>query len=94
MATQPLTVRYWAALVSRDAIAEREGSSVILAQIGQPVPGKHALAADDQALAKRLDGVEEGLGPGRQIAFEDGLALVVKDVGEHASCVQVDAAII
>src|SRR5207249_4411742 len=74
-------------------MAEHEGDFVILAQIGQPVPGEHALAADDQALAKWLDGVEKGCGPGRQIAFVDGLALLVEDVGEHASCVQIDAAI-
>ena len=75
-------------------MAEHEGDLVILAQIGQPVPGKHALAADDQALAIGLDRFEESVGASGQVAFENGLAFVVEDVGEYVSCVQVDAAIV
>jgi hypothetical protein len=51
------------------------------------------IAADDQASAVGCDGVEEGVGVGRQIAFEDGSAGVIEDMREHASCVQIDTGI-
>ena len=55
-------------------VAEHEGDRLVLAEVGEPVPGEHALAADDEAVAEGRDGVEEGVGAGGQIAFEDGLA--------------------
>jgi hypothetical protein len=30
------------------------------AEVGEPVPGEHALDSDDEPLAVRLDGIEEG----------------------------------
>ena len=66
---------------------------MVLAQVGQPVPGEHALGADDQAVAEGLHGVEEGMRVGRQVLLKGGLALVVEDVGEHASGVQIDAGV-
>jgi len=74
-------------------VAEDEGDRVVLAQVGQPVPGEHALDSDDQAVAEGLHGVEEGLGLRRQVLREDGLALLVEDVDEHASGVQIDAGV-
>jgi hypothetical protein len=76
-----------------ERMAEREPDRVILAQIGEPVPGEHAFAADDEPRAKGRHGVEEGVGASGQIAFENGLAGVIEDVGEHGSCVQVDAGV-
>ena len=63
------------------------------AQDGEPVPGEHALAPDDEVLAVRLDGPEEGGGVGGQVLLEDGPALVVEDVGEQAPGVEIDAAV-
>ena len=74
-------------------VAEGEGDALVLAQVGQPVPGEHALGADDQVRAERLDGVEEHGRVGRQVLLEDGLALVVEDVGEHGPGVQIDAGV-
>ena len=66
---------------------------VVFAEVGEPIPGKHALAADDQAGTIRRDGVAKGVGAGGQIGFEDGLAIVVEDVREHAPCVKIDAGV-
>jgi len=41
----------------------------------------------------RRDGVAKRFGAGVQIAFEDGFAIVVENVGEHASCVKIDATV-
>ena len=48
---------------------------------------------DDEVFAKGLDGVEKSIGLGRQIAFEDGLALGGEDVHEHGSGVQINAGV-
>ena len=40
-------------------VAEHEGDVPRGAEIGQPVPGEHALDADDQFLAVEADRVEE-----------------------------------
>ena len=46
-----------------------------------------------RSLRYGLIGVEEGVGLGRQVLLEDGLALVVEDVDEHGPGVQIDAAV-
>ena len=66
---------------------------MLLAQVGEPVPGEHALAADDQALAEGGESVEEGIGAGGQVLLEAGLTLGVQDVDVHGPCVQIDAAV-
>jgi len=47
----------------------------------------------DQPVAEELHGVEKDFGLGGQVLLEVGLALVVEDVGEHASGVQIDASV-
>ena len=74
-------------------VAEHEGNAFVFAEIGEPVPREHALAADDEVFAKGFDGVEEGVGLGGQIAFEDGFAFGAEDVHEHGSGMQIDAGI-
>src|SRR5262245_52646236 len=74
-------------------MAQGEGDRLVFAQVGQPVPGEHALAPDDQVLAVRPDGLEEDIRIGGEVLLEDGLALVVEDVGEQGPGVQIDAAV-
>jgi len=74
-------------------VAENEGDAFVFAEVGEPVPGEHALTADDEVFAKGFDGVEEGVGLGGQIAFEDGFAFGAEDVHEHGSGVQIDAGV-
>jgi hypothetical protein len=74
-------------------VAEGERDLLHFAQVGQPVPGEHALDADHQVRAVRGDGVQEGGRVGRQVVGEDRLALVVEDVDEHGPGVQIDPAV-
>ncbi len=76
-----------------EGVAEREGDLVVLAEIGEPIPREHALATDDQARAIGCDGVAKSVGVGGQIGFEDGRALRIEDVREHASCMEIDAGV-
>jgi hypothetical protein len=45
-------------------------------------------------LAKGFNGVEEDLGVGVKVLLEDGFAGLIEDVGEHTSCMQINAAIV
>ena len=75
------------------SVAEHEGDVVQGAQVGDPVPGEHALDADHQSLAKGRQGAEQRLRPARQIAIADHRAGVVQDAHMHRPGVQVDATI-
>jgi hypothetical protein len=63
------------------------------AQVGNPVPAEHAFDADDDAIAKGSDGVQESLGVARKVAVEDDVAVVIEDAKIHAPCMQIDPAI-
>ena len=66
---------------------------VVAAGVGEPVPRVDARAGDEQAVAERLHGAEEGLGGGGQVAGEALLAVAVEDAEEQAPGVQVDAGV-
>lgn len=46
---------------------EDEEDGLAFAEVGEPVPGEHALAADDESLAVRLDVVEKSGGRAAEI---------------------------
>jgi hypothetical protein len=41
-------------------VSEGEWELLVFAEVGEPVPGEHEFAADNEFVAERLDGVEEG----------------------------------
>src|SRR4051812_15999265 len=45
-----------------EGVAEHDGDLLLLAEVGQPVPGEHALGADDEAIAEGSDGAQEAVG--------------------------------
>ena len=65
----------------------------VLAQVGEPVPGEHALAPTTRPSRKGSTASRKASGAGGQVAVEDGLARCVEDVGEQAPGVQIDAAV-
>ena len=54
----------------------------------------HALTTHHQSVAERRHGGAKGVGASGLVLLQAGLAFGVEDVDEHASCMQVDAAII
>src|SRR5262245_21067457 len=79
-------------------MAEHEGNALLGAQVGEPVPGEHALDGDDQAgvvgvVAEGSDRVEESAGIGSIVLVQDGAAALIEDAQVHASGVQIDAAV-
>src|SRR5262245_16381415 len=74
-------------------VAQHEGDVVRDAEIGHPIPGKHALDTDHEAVAKRLEGTQQGLRPGRQSPVKNDIAGVINHADVHGPGVQVDAAV-
>jgi hypothetical protein len=74
-------------------VAEHEGDVLLGAEVGEPVPAEQALDGDDQSVAERGDGVEEGVGVGAEVLVVDDLAGAVEDAQVHGPGVQIDAAV-
>jgi len=74
-------------------MSKDEGDGLLVAEIGDPVPGEDALDPDDDILAIGLDGLQERLRGGVDVLVEPDFALVVDDTDVHGSGVQIDAAI-
>jgi hypothetical protein len=64
-----------------------------LAQVGEPVPGEHALAGDDQAFAERRYGLEDCLRSGGAGLFADDVAASVENAQRNGSGMEIDAAV-
>jgi hypothetical protein len=62
-------------------------------EVGEPVPGKHALDGDDHPRSIRGHGLQEGLRGGFPSAVHQDLAVLVEDADVHRPGVQVDAAV-
>jgi hypothetical protein len=70
-----------------------EGDALVLAQVGQPVPGEQAFGGDNQAVAEGRERVEDGLGAGVEGAGQALLSLRVEDAQGQSPGVEIDAAV-
>ena len=75
------------------SVAQHEGDRLGGAQISEPVPGEHALAGDDEAVAEGLDRLEEGGRRGGDGVAEDGRAVAIEDADGKGPGVEIDAAV-
>src|SRR5262249_31112480 len=76
-----------------EGVAQHEGDALLVAAVGEPVPGEHALAGDDQAVAEGCDGAEEGVGAGGDALVEGGAAVAVEDAEGEGPGVEGDAGV-
>jgi hypothetical protein len=74
-------------------MAEDEIDVLIGTEIGQPVPGEHALAADHETLTIRFDQSQEGIGLGGDVLVENDLTSGIKDTDVHGIGMEIDTAI-
>jgi hypothetical protein len=63
------------------------------AQIGEPVPGKHACDGDDETVSIRGNGCEKSRRVRFHVSVQHDVALLVEDADLHGLRVQVDAAV-
>jgi hypothetical protein len=73
-------------------VAEHEGDPFLVAEVGEPVPGEHALAGDGQAGAEGRHGFKDGLRGGGDGVVEDDGTLGIEDADRQGPGMEVDAA--
>ena len=74
-------------------MAEHEGNAVLVAQVGEPVPGEHAFDGDCQTVTIRRHGVKERARVGGIVLVQDGVARHVEDAQVHAPGMQIHTAV-
>ena len=77
-----------------EGVSENELDAFASAQVGQPVPGEHALDGDDEIVAERHDGLQEGLRSALDVPVEQDLAVLIEDTEVHGLRMQVDSAVV
>ena len=75
-------------------VPQHEGDALGRAQVGQPVPGEHALGRDDEIGAVRRDRLEECGRGGGDVPVHEHLAGGVEDAEIHRLHVQIEPAVI
>src|SRR5262249_56215850 len=75
------------------SVAQHEGELLLGAEVGEPVPGVHALDADHDIGPEGGDGFEESLGPSGDVLVQDDGAGRVEGAQVQGPGVQVDAAV-
>ena len=74
-------------------VSQDEGDVVLLAEVGEPVPGEHALAGDGETVAAGSDGAEEGVGSGGDGLAEGDGAGGIEDAQGDGPGVEIDTAV-
>src|SRR5437879_1450207 len=74
-------------------MAQDEGNLVFSAQVGEPIPGEHALDRHGDVVTIRSDDLEEGLGVAGDILVDKLVAGLVNDADIHRPGMQIDAAV-
>jgi hypothetical protein len=76
-----------------EGMSQDEGNPLILAEIGEPGPGEHALDADHYVLTEGAQRLEKCVGIGADVFVHAHLAVGISDAEAHPVDVQVDAAV-
>jgi hypothetical protein len=75
-------------------VAEYELDVFIPAQIGQPVPRKHALGTNNQVAAKAFDGTQEFMWLGAYVPMPPLIPLTIENAQVHPFGMKIDATIV
>jgi len=76
-----------------ERVAKDEGNALSSTEVGEPVPGEHALGGDDEVFAIGVNGTEKGRGSGSHLPVEPDLTLGIEYAEVEGACVQIDAAV-
>ena len=75
-------------------MTEHEWNIPLVAEIGDPVPGKNALHGDGDVRQEGFDSALQEFGVDGHVFVKQRLAVGVENADVHGFCVQVDAAIV
>jgi len=74
-------------------MAQDKWDHVLAAKIGNPVPGKHTLDANNDIFKVGKDGIEQQCSIGINVLVQFGFSLGIDDAEVHFPCMQIDTAI-
>src|SRR5215467_3422042 len=74
-------------------VTKHEGNVLLSAEVGEPVPGEHALGGDDQTGAIRRDRLKERNRLGGDLAMQQLVASLAEDAQVKRSGVQIDSTV-
>jgi hypothetical protein len=77
-----------------EGMTEDELDPLPSAEIGEPVPGEHALDGDDEVVTVGRDGLYKGLRMTPHVLVQEDLALPVEDAQVHGLGMQIDPAVV
>jgi len=75
-------------------MAEHEFDPFLAAEIGEPVPGKHAFHADHQIAPERRYRVKKGFRRTGNIAVQQHFTPCIQDAEEHFLRMEIDSAVV
>jgi hypothetical protein len=74
-------------------VSEDELDVFASAEIREPVPGEHALDADDEVITERFDGSQEYIRPALHVLVQEDLSVSVQNAEVHGLGMKIDAAV-
>ena len=81
--------------VEIEGMSQDEGDAGFLAGVGQPIPAEHAFGTDSEAVAIRLNELEEVLEViVLDVAVDQLFALAIHDADVHLTSMQIDSAVV
>jgi hypothetical protein len=75
-------------------MAQYKWDAVLMAQVRNPIPGKHTLDSNNDFRQKGEYELKEYLGIGFDIFVQNDFTQIIKDTNIHLSCVQIDSAVV
>ena len=73
-----------------EGVSKDKGDGLFSTEIGEPLPGEHALDCDDEALTGGSNGLEARFRSGIHIAVQQDLTIMAQDADVHGTGMQVD----
>jgi len=76
-----------------EGMSQDKGNALVGTEIGQPVPGKQTLDGDNEALAVRREGLEQGGRSGLHGTVQQDFSSVIHDTDVHAPRMQINTTV-
>jgi hypothetical protein len=77
-----------------EGMTEHEGNPLLLTQVGEPVPGEHALGGHSEILAVGSEDLENRPWAGSEVLVDLDVSGLVQDTDVEGSGVEIDAAVV
>jgi hypothetical protein len=76
-----------------EGMAENEGDVLLDTEVGDPVPGEHALYSHHDVLSEGSDDAQKGFRVGMDVLMNPDIATGIEDTDKHIFGMQIDSTI-